>query len=132
MTEPVKFGPITAAIIHHLETSVGVPCSLSVPATRPAAWVRVLRTGGPQVDLITEDAQITLEAWADTPVAAEDLAYDVRHALQRMRRSNLDGIAVYRVAELAGPAYLPDPESHQPRWTFTVSVRARGVAPLTP
>lgn len=122
----VLFGPITSAVIADLQTSLGVPCSLNVPNPRPSAWLRVLRTGGPRVDVVTEDAQLTIESWADSAATAEDNANRARQRLQQIRNTNVGGIPVYRVAEFSGPAYLPDPDSYQPRWTFTVALLVRG------
>jgi hypothetical protein len=101
-----------------------------LPKTRPAAgFVLVRRIGGPRRDLVTDSAQLRLEASAPTKPAASDLAQLARALVHAMEGRAVDGVAVYRIGEFAGPQDLPDPVSPQiPRYVFTVLVDARGTA----
>lgn len=101
------------------------PVVHSIPATRPARFVRVLRTGGVRHTLVTDGAQLTIECWADRADHAETDAQTVRALINVMPYRATDTI-VYLVEELSGPADLPDPLSNQARQTWSVIVHLRG------
>lgn len=86
------------------------------------------RVGGPNRDLVVDDASVTLEGWAPSREEAHDLIQDARAALHALEGTTVDGVEVYRVQEFAGPAYLPDPDSTHPRYTLTASVSLRGTS----
>jgi hypothetical protein len=89
----------------------------------------VRRTGGPASEwVVTEWAQVTLEAWGSSQKQASDLAATVRAIVRAMPGQTLSGIAVYKIDEFSGPANLPDPESNQARYTWTVSMHVRAEA----
>lgn len=127
-TPALLFPDAVAAVIGHLDAALDVPVSHSVPSPRPASFATVQRTGGTAAThRITEDAQITVEAWAATHPAASDLAQLARYHIQTMQdTTTASGVRVYRIRDLTGPADLPDPESEQPRHTFTVLIQIRG------
>lgn len=123
----VIFPDAAAAVIAHLDDVLDVPVSRTVPNPRPASFVTVLRTGGAAADAaVVDGAQLTFEAWASDHPSAHDLAQLVRAHVRAMAGQVIDGTAVYRVEEFSGPQDLPDPESTQPRWTFTALVHVRG------
>lgn len=99
-----------------------------IPDPRPAALVQCRRLGGPRRNLVADNPQIGVECWADTEAEAHDLAQLCRGLLLAMPGHTVDGVAVYRVDEFAGPVNLPDPLSTQPRYTFTVQISLRGAA----
>jgi hypothetical protein len=105
-----------------------VPVRSKVPNPRPTRFVRVLRTGGPRVNIVTDSAQITVEAWAASDHDAHDLAQAARAVLNSLEGTVTSGATVYGINEFSGPAYLPDPESEQPRYTWSASVNVRGAA----
>jgi hypothetical protein len=120
-----------ATIIAHLNEELSVPVSSKVPPNRPAEFVTVQRTGGPQATQVSDQPQITIDCWANDDITAHGNAQVVRQVLKQMADgSNRDGVIVYRVDEFAGPAYLPDPDSRQDRFTFTVQAHTR-TAPTT-
>lgn len=98
----------------------GVQIGIRVPKTRPAEFIRVLRTGGPKETLISEAAQITVEAWAQTEQRASLLLSQCRALL------NAADETIYGVREFSGPANLPDPLSANIRYTMSFQIRARG------
>lgn len=126
--QPIVFPDAVATVLNHVAAQLpshgytGVPTHKNIPTTRPPRFVRALRTGGPRHNLVVDAAQITVECWADTDVAAEDLAQVVRGVVNAMPYNT----ACYRVDELGGPADLPDPASNQSRTTWSVLVYLRG------
>jgi hypothetical protein len=101
------------------------PVYSRVPNPRPATFVRVIRTGGPRRNLVVDDAQITVEAWAATDEAAHDLAQLCRAILLA---SPGDSDLIRDVGEVGGPGLQPDPDSNTPRYVFTHLVALRGSA----
>lgn len=99
-----------------------------VPNPRPSRLVLVRRLGGPRLNLVADDPQIGVECWDGDTATAHDLAQVCRALIHTMTGRAVDGVPVYRVAELAGPANLPDPLSDQPRYVFTVQIAMRGTA----
>lgn len=106
----------------------GVVAYGRVPDPRPARFVRILRIGGTRRDRFTDNATLTIEAWAATDQASATLANTVRAALNAAEGSVVAGAALYTVTELSGPANLPDPVSDQSRHTWTVQIALRGSA----
>lgn len=114
-----------AAVISHLASALTVPVSQSVQNPRPASFVTVRRTGGFRSDVVVDAAQLTVEAWAASPADAHDLCQLARGHCHAMVGTVVAGVAVSAVAEFAGPGYLPDPESRQPRYSMTLSMTCR-------
>lgn len=105
-----------------------VPVGTRVPDPRPAAFVRVLRTGGPQDTPVTDWAQLTVEAWANDEAEAADLAAMCRALLMSTPGHVVAGTPVCGYQEFTGPQNMPDPTSAQPRYSFTIRLRLRGSA----
>ena len=103
-----------------------IPVRHAVPDSRPSAFVILRRSGGPLESHVIDRAQVTVDTWADVHEDAQDLAQLVRALLHALPTVGLDGHAVYRVEEFAGPALFDDPLSDQPRYraTYVVPVRA--------
>ncbi len=132
--EVVVFPDVVEAVTLYLRGELAgrgftTTVATDVPTTRPAELVRVLRTGGvhhadPGVPV--EQAQITVECWAQAGQGdAHDLAQLCR-ALLFAARGVVEGVLFCRAEEIAGPAYLPDPLSDDPRYTLTVLLTVRG------
>lgn len=125
----VLFADTAAAVITHLNGILTEPVSGKVPATRPAKFVTVQRTGGIVRTQVSEDVNLTIEAWASRDDDAHDLAQLVRYRLRLLPGTELvNDTAVYQCQELSGPVNLPDPLSNQARFTFTVVLHVRGLA----
>ena len=105
-----------------------MPVRSRVPNPRPARFVLVFRTGGPSVNVVTDAAQLTIEAWAATDYDAHDLAQAARAILSGIEGTVSGGVTVYGIDEFSGPANLPDPESDQSRYTWSTVVNVRGIA----
>jgi len=126
VAELIVFGDTVALVASVLAAGCDVPTGTRVPTDRPSTFIRVIRTGGPRSNLVTDAAQITVESWADTDGEAHDLAQLARAVLHALPGDVVDGVPVYRVEEFSGPADLPDPLSNQSRYSQTFAVHTRG------
>lgn len=131
MRPPVLFPDAQALVVDHLRYGLaarGITATVGtrVPRPRPPNLVRVLRTGGVARDILTDVAQITVEAWAPADETAHDIAQTCRALLLALPGGLLGSTPVYSVAELGGPQSLPDPETDSPRFTFTHLIALRG------
>lgn len=115
-------GPLSA----HLDKEVTV--ATKIPDERPVPCVRPLRTGGPRRDLVTDQAQITFECWAETETEAQRLAQLTRALVHALQGTVVvpDELVVYLVEEFSGPQNLPDPLTAVPRYSFTLLLHVRG------
>lgn len=103
-----------AAVVHKRDRGQTDPCLV------------VRRVGGPFEWPVVDNATVTLEAYGLTVAQAWDLITDARALVWSLRGQVVNGIAVYRLDEFAGPAFLPDPDTEgTPRYTLTVSIRHR-------
>lgn len=126
MRDVLVFPDAEYVTVAWLAPLLDVPVVTLVPDPRPALWLRVQRVGGVNHTRVSDAATLTIEAWGDEYELVSDLAQLARGYLHAMVGETVDGVPVYRVDELAGPASLPDPISAQPRHTFTVAVHMRG------
>lgn len=129
----VLFADAALLLVAHLRSEltsrgVGVAVGTRVPNPRPASLVRVERTGGPRLNLVTDGAQISVECWAPTEKAAHDLAQLCRAVVNDARGRAFSGVAVYRVTEFSGPQLEPDADSEHPRYRQTFQLSTRGAA----
>lgn len=127
-TEAVAYPDAVNVAISWLTDQLGAIVLPRVPNPRLAEMVVVRRTGGVRLNLVADDAVLTVEAWAASDEAAHDLAQEARGYLHAMRGEVIEGVTVYRIADVGGPAFLPDPDSDVPRYTFSVSAAMRGSA----
>lgn len=98
----------------------GAPVVGRVPAPRPKRFVRLRLVGGARETLISRQATLTVEGYAQTETDATRLCELVTGALLAS-----DG-DIFGGREIAGPADLPDPITSQERTTATVGIRVRG------
>ena len=133
MTDVIAFPDVEAALVGWLTAAlpgygITAPVSTQVPNPRPAQFIRVLRTGGPEQNLVVDGAQVTVECWDNSAPAAAATARTVRAVLKSVKNvTTTSGDLLYGTEEFAGPALLPD-VSGQPRYSWTVQVHARGTA----
>lgn len=132
MTEQIVFPDIERLLVDQLlAEGGGIDAGVAVPDDRTldtaAFWV-VRRVGGPRRNLVVDDAMVIVESWGpDRPTAAA-AAQTARAIVNATAGLALDGHQIYRVAELAGPGFQPDPDSTHPRYTQTFTVSVRGAA----
>ena len=100
------------------------------PATFPAEFVHITRTGGPARDLVTDQPQITLESYAkrgSRAVAIANLARALLHAAAR--DGELGALTLYGAEEFVGPYLDPDPDAPSfTRYSATYQLAVRGHA----
>jgi hypothetical protein len=126
----VAFADATATLIDGLlAIRDDTPCVADVPNPRPSAFRRVRCVGGARRNLIVERARFTFECWAATKAAASDLARLTRMDVEALRYTTVNGVRIYRIAEVSRPVDLPDPDSDQERFTFEMEISLRGSAP---
>lgn len=98
-----------------------------IPNPRPNTFVRIIRAGGTQESLVSEQAWIIVEAY-------DPIEFDASHLLAVCRAilHAQDG-PLFGTFEVSGPVNLPDPTTSQVRYTQTLGIRARGnsVTPTT-
>lgn len=134
---PVMIFPDVAALVatflrdefttRGVQARVGSRVPADWPAGAAVGFVRVERQGGPRRNLVTDQAQLALEAYASEAERAYVLIALVRGLVGSTPGRLLGGHAVYRVDEYAGPGLLPDPVTDSPRYVYTVAMHIRGV-----
>jgi len=136
MIPVVVYPDAQAAIIEYLADELPfygytTPIVVSrVPTTRPIEFVKVIRIGGQNHDIVCDDATLIVEAWAASEEDASDLIEVCRGIIHAAPGTLTDPVCS-KVIEIAGPANLPDPDSNQERQTMTLQVTLRG-SQLTP
>lgn len=86
-----------------------------------AESVAVFRTGGPMRDLVTDSPTIAIECVSRTKTRASLLANEISSLVHQLEGGEVNGHAVQRVQEFAGPAHFPV-EDRPTRYTQTLSL----------
>lgn len=132
MEEVIVFGDIEAAFVDYLTDALayrGRPAvvAATIPNPRPAGeFVTVTLVGGARRDLVTASPSLMFECWALLASKACSLADLTAALVYSARGETLSGLTIYRVTPFAGPAFVPDPVTDQPRYRFMASVDVRG------
>lgn len=132
MAYPVVTFPDAAALVaSHLRIELppaGFPGKVlsQVPDPRPGSFTAVRRFGGTTINPVTDRAVLVIECWAADEGDAMDRAQKARALINALPGTLIDGVPIYRVNELGGPALDPDPLSAHPRVTFRSEVWMRG------
>ena len=95
---------------------------------RPDRLVRLRRIAGTRNGPVIDRAMVSVECWALHEEDAHDIAQLVRGLIYAARGTTLGTTVIYHVAEIGGPALLPDPESDAPRYVATYEIGTRGRA----
>lgn len=111
-----------------MDEAAGVHKRPPTDRTPASRFVTVRRTGGPRHTLVTDAAQLTIEAWGTDEDDAQALSEKARAAVKAMAGTVQSTVQVYFVNEFNGPANDPDPISSQSRFVQTVQVSMRGAA----
>jgi hypothetical protein len=133
MAETIVYPDATLAAVTAIRDGLTAQSSTAtvgtrVPNPRPDLFVTVRRIGGVRRNLVVDSAQLSVECWGLSEQTAHDLAQLCRGFIHAARGTNQDGTVVYHVAEIGGPALLPDPASEQPRYVATYEIGTRGTA----
>lgn len=89
------------------------------------AFVRVSRSGGVARDLVTDSPTVLVECFGADTVSASNLATVARALLLASARLT---DTVTRATDGGGVAFLPDPDTNQPKYQFLVQLDIRGTA----
>jgi hypothetical protein len=112
--------------VDYLGPVLGVPVGTKAPGGA-TSFVRLVRTGGPRTTPVSDRPQITFDAYAPLGSAAWELADKARMAVYAIAGTVLGGVSVKDVAEVGGPANLPDPVFPDlSRYSFTLAIHLRG------
>jgi hypothetical protein len=123
------FDDAEALVVQHLTgVLTGVLVTTDVPENKPDTFLTVQRIGGIQQNRVMDGPLLVFQAWANTKADAYDLAKLARAYVFAMPGNSYSGTWVYKVSEVGGVGYLPDPDSSLPRYQFTVQMRTRGTA----
>lgn len=134
MTVPVVVFPDAAAVgVSYLRDELQTRGDTAgvfrdVPNPRLVRFVTVRRGGGIRETAVSDAATLLVECWDDSSEDAHDLAQLCRALLIAAPGRNVDGVAVYKTVEQGGLVDLPDPQSAQARYTFSVQIHLRGDA----
>lgn len=128
----VIFDDIEVALADHLYTAleardVDVPVVIGVPSVRPKRFVRLVRVGGSQSNLVTDRPRIAAECWDTTGVGAAELAALVRAIFSGMAPGYVSGIWIDKVIDL-GMSYSADPDTNLPRYVVPAELHVLGAA----
>lgn len=137
MAETIVFPDVEDAVRLYLTAALAARTGFTTvtattgtkPATFPAEFVHVTRTGG-VADLVIDRPQITLESYAkkgSRTVAVAQMARALLHAAAR--EGALGAVTVYSLTELSGPYLDPDPNAPTfTRYSATIQLAVRGSA----
>lgn len=127
MSGAVLFGDVEDSVIIFLQSILEEQVYDRLPSVTATMLPLVIieRTGGAAQSVVTERANITVEAWAKDWRTAQGLAQRARQALHNLPGETVAGLTFYRCEEFAGPGRLIDPTTGFPRFTFTVSLTVR-------
>lgn len=102
---------VISDMVTALSAKLGVPCSSTVPAARPARYITVERTGG-GMSLGRDEPSLAVQAWAATEADAYALALCAVEVIDSLWEL-LPSVCSAR----AGGVYrFPDPDSRMERY----------------
>lgn len=111
---------VTKALIDWL-LKLGFDAHANVPGSIPSyGTVTVERTGGYVADLV-DHAEMAVQCWGETDLAAATLADDVRNYLLT-RYSSSRPVGTYAISVSAGPYRFYDESTRRPRYQLVLDV----------
>jgi hypothetical protein len=127
--EVIVFPDAEALAITYLKAHISnVIIATKVPDPRPTKLIKVTRVGGSKLRLNADSPVLVFECWGSTTIEASELARLARAYIDAMAGEKVNGVWVFKVREVGGPAYFPDPDSSLPRYQFSVAIDMKGVA----
>lgn len=128
MTGVLTYPLATPVVVGWLTTQFagsGVVVATKVPNPRPAELVKPRRVGGPARNLVLDAPMFLFECWSTTGPAAEQLCELTRGYVLAFNGETFGGVWCSHVDEIGGPVDFPDPDSAQPRWTYSAQLLLR-------
>lgn len=127
MSELIAFPDAEAMVVNYLTDAIeGLEVSTRVPDERPNRFVRVTRVGGTKIRLNAESPMVLFECWDTNSVDAFALCRQVRAYVHALAGETVSGVWIYKVTEVGGPVFNPDPNTDLPRYQFTVTLDLKG------
>ncbi|MFE9497267.1 hypothetical protein [Streptomyces collinus] len=127
--EVITFPDAEALVITYLKANISnVTIATKVPDPRPAKLIKVTRVGGSKLRLNADSPLLVFECWGSTTVEASTLCQTARAYVNAMAGEKVNGTWVFKVREVGGPAFFPDPDTTLPRYQFSVAIDMKGVA----
>lgn len=115
----MKFPDSEALAVAFLEARVTPHVGTKVPKQRPAAFVRVWRTGGSAVNRVLDQPTLTIQAWGPN-------SYELIRVCREAFLNEYTSMPLVRgVAEITGPYYDPDPGSNTDRYSCNMQLQVR-------
>lgn len=130
-TEVIVFPDAEALVIAHLKSKMpGVTVTAKVPNPRPAngKLIKVTRVGGSKLRLNADSPLLVFECWGLKQEDASTICRLARAHVDAMAGEKVNGVWVFKVREVGGPAFFPDPDSDLPRYQFSAAIDTKGVA----
>ena len=112
---------LEAALVKYLRDEIGVQVGTRVPATRPASFIRLTRTGGAPLDRAQSRPTVLIECWGSDETAAWSLASKAWPLLAGHRDGIRMGAVEVTTASLTDPVNYPDSATGTPRYQFIYS-----------
>ena len=94
---------LEAALVKYLRDELGVQVGTRVPATRPASFIRLTRTGHPPLDRAQSRPTVLVECWGSDETAAWSLASKAWPLLASHRDGIRMGAVEVTTASLTDP-----------------------------
>ncbi len=116
----VQPAPLEQAYVAHLNAALTEPVSTRVPTPRPAAFVRITRTGGQRRSVVLSDSNLLVECWGATDTTAWDLCRRTWSLVVATEHSAVSDVWVNRL-QVTDPVNFPDSASGSPRYQFLVT-----------
>lgn len=112
---------LVAAVL--LRENLDVPVYITPPREIPGSYVRVVRLGGSERNIVTDSALIGVNCYSRKRGKAAELANAARVALRGSAGTiaNNAGIRFWR--EVSGPVNYPQPDVDRVRYQFTGELR---------
>lgn len=132
MSELLVFPDAESVVVSWLrpelgKTGITVPVATKMPNPRPPRFVRIVRTGGAQRDIVTDRATLVFECWDSSEPGAAQLAGIVRALLGAAAPGWLGAVWSDRIVDL-GMVPSPDLDAGSPRYLVTAELHLRGSA----
>lgn len=117
---------VSAVLVAALNEALEARVATQTVDPLPDEFVRVTATGGPELqDEVLDWADFAWEAWAPTQSRAEDLAGEVRDAINVMRGTFAGAYVV--TAKSRRPVWFPDDTTNRPRYVGQARVLMQAV-----
>lgn len=102
---------------------LGVPVFITPPKEVPGTYVRVVRLGGSERNIVTDSALIGVNCYSVKRGKAAALANSARVALRGACGTVVNGAAIRFWREVSGPVNYPQPDVKRVRYQFTGELR---------